>query len=62
MHAMTVGDHFAVLIRGKKADDFAKGERTREQITDLMAGGEAMADLEAELNSLTGAIKTVKGK
>jgi simple sugar transport system ATP-binding protein len=62
LHAMTVGDHFAVLIRGKKADDFAKGERTREQITDLMAGGEAMADLEAELNSLTGAIKTVKGK
>lgn len=62
MHAMTVGDHFAVLIHGKKADDFAKGERTREQITDLMAGGEAMADLEAELNSLTGAIRTVKGK
>jgi simple sugar transport system ATP-binding protein len=49
LHAMTVGDHFAVLIRGEKADDFRKGERTREQITDLMAGGEAMADLEAEL-------------
>jgi simple sugar transport system ATP-binding protein len=48
-HAMTVGDHFAVLIHGEKADDFRKGERTREQITDLMAGGEAMADLEAEL-------------
>jgi simple sugar transport system ATP-binding protein len=49
LHAMTVGDHFAVLIRGEKADDFRKGERTREEITDLMAGGEAMADLEAEL-------------
>ncbi|MFJ8716468.1 ATP-binding cassette domain-containing protein [Streptomyces violaceus] len=48
-HAMMVGDHFAVLIRGQKADDFRKGERTREEITDLMAGGEAMADLEAEL-------------
>lgn len=60
LHAMTVGDHFAVLIHGKKADDFAKGERTREQITDLMAGGEAMAELEAELNALTGAIKTIK--
>ncbi|GHD07270.1 hypothetical protein GCM10010313_26270 [Streptomyces violarus] len=47
-HAMMVGDHFAVLIRGQKADDFRKGERTREEITDLMAGGEAMADLEAE--------------
>ena len=49
LHAISVGDHFAVLIRGEKADDFRKGERTREQITDLMAGGEAMADLEAEL-------------
>jgi len=28
------------------------GERTREEITDLMAGGEAMADLEAELAQL----------
>jgi simple sugar transport system ATP-binding protein len=48
-HAMTVGDHFAVLIRGVKAADFRKGERTREEITDLMAGGETMAELEAEL-------------
>jgi simple sugar transport system ATP-binding protein len=48
-HAMTVGDHFAVLIHGVVADDFRKGERTREQITDLMAGGEAMAELEAEI-------------
>ncbi len=49
LHAMTVGDQFAVLIHGRKADDFAKGERTREEITDLMAGGEAMAELEAEI-------------
>jgi simple sugar transport system ATP-binding protein len=49
LHAMTVGDQFAVLIHGRKADGFAKGERTREQITDLMAGGEAMAELEAEI-------------
>lgn len=59
LHAMTVGDHFAVLIHGKKADDFAKGERTREQITDLMAGGEAMAELENELNTLTGTIDAI---
>ena len=43
-HAMTVGDHFAVFIRGAVAADFKKGEKTREQITDLMAGGETMAD------------------
>jgi simple sugar transport system ATP-binding protein len=48
-HAMTVGDHFAVLIRGAKAADFRRGEKTREEITDLMAGGEAMAGLEAEI-------------
>ena len=50
-HAMTVGDHFAVLIRGALAADFRKGERTREEITDLMAGGEARAELEAELEA-----------
>lgn len=51
MHAMTVGDHFAVLIRGALAADFRKGEKSREEITDLMAGGEAMAGLEAEIES-----------
>ncbi len=51
MHAMTVGDHFAVLIRGAIAADFRKGEKTREEITDLMAGGETMAELEAEIES-----------
>jgi simple sugar transport system ATP-binding protein len=50
MHAMAVGDHFAVLIRGSIAADFRKGERSREDITDLMAGGETMADLEAQLD------------
>ena len=49
MHAMAVGDHFAVLIRGAIAADFRKGEKTREEITDLMAGGETMADLEAAI-------------
>jgi simple sugar transport system ATP-binding protein len=51
MHAMAVGDHFAVLIRGAVAADFKKGERTREEITDLMAGGETMANLEAEIEA-----------
>ena len=48
-HAMAVGDHFAVLIRGAIAADFKKGQKTREEITDLMAGGEQMAELEAEI-------------
>ena len=48
-HAMAVGDHFAVLIRGAIAADFRGGEKTREEIADLMAGGESMADLEANI-------------
>jgi len=51
IHALTVGDHFAVLIKGAKAADFRKGEKSREEITDLMAGGEHMAELEAEIES-----------
>ncbi|KPH07586.1 sugar ABC transporter ATP-binding protein (plasmid) [Rhizobium acidisoli] len=51
MHAMAVGDHFAVLIRGAIAADFRRGEKTREEITDLMAGGETMADLEAQIDT-----------
>jgi simple sugar transport system ATP-binding protein len=51
MHAMAVGDHFAVLIRGAVASDFRKGEKTREEITDLMAGGASMARLEGEIES-----------
>ncbi len=50
-HAMAVGDHFAVLIRGALAANFMRGEKTREEITDLMAGGEALADLGAEIES-----------
>jgi simple sugar transport system ATP-binding protein len=50
-HALTVGDHFGVLIRGSKAADFRKGEKSREEIIDLMAGGEHMAELEAEIQS-----------
>jgi simple sugar transport system ATP-binding protein len=51
VHALTVGDHFAVLIRGSKAADFGKGAKSREEITDLMAGGEHMAELQAEIES-----------
>ena len=40
-----------MLIRGAIAADFRKGEKTREEITDLMAGGETMAELEAEIEA-----------
>ncbi len=49
-HAMAVGDQYAVLIRGTVAANFVRGDKSREEITDLMAGGEALADLDAHLN------------
>jgi simple sugar transport system ATP-binding protein len=47
-HAMTVGDRFSVLIHGVVAAEFARGERSREELLNLMAGGEEMEALEAE--------------
>jgi simple sugar transport system ATP-binding protein len=60
IHAMAVGDHFAILIRGSLVAEFSRGERTREELLDLMAGGEAMGDLELELDEIRhfGEIKT----
>ena len=52
MHALAVGDHFTVLIRGAVGADFRKGEKSREEIADLMAGGASMADLEASIEGL----------
>jgi simple sugar transport system ATP-binding protein len=50
-HAMAVGDHFAVLIRGALAANFMRGQKSREEITDLMAGGEALANLDADIEA-----------
>ena len=44
-HAIRAGDDFAVLIQGRVAARFARGEKTRDEILTLMAGGE---DLERE--------------
>jgi simple sugar transport system ATP-binding protein len=51
-HAMTIGDRFTVLIHGVVADEFARGERSREDLLNLMAGGEELESLEAELGDL----------
>ncbi|MEQ8695443.1 MAG: ATP-binding cassette domain-containing protein, partial [Bauldia litoralis] len=50
-HAMTVGDRFVVLIQGKVAVSFARGEKSREEVLNLMAGGEAITELEEELEA-----------
>jgi simple sugar transport system ATP-binding protein len=48
-HAMAIGDKFAVLINGELAASFARGEKTRSEVLDLMAGGEEFAALSAGL-------------
>jgi simple sugar transport system ATP-binding protein len=48
-HALSVADHYIVLIHGEVAADFRKGEKTREEILDFMAGGERLQLLVAEL-------------
>ena len=44
-HAMLVGDRFTVLIKGRVADTFDRGDRTREEVLSLMAGGEEFEEL-----------------
>lgn len=39
-HALRIGDEFIVLIHGKVAAQFRRGERSHLELLDLMAGGE----------------------
>ncbi|WP_153185664.1 ATP-binding cassette domain-containing protein, partial [Thermus scotoductus] len=48
LHALAVGDRFTVLYLGQSLGTFAKGEVGREQLTELMAGGRSMEELEVE--------------
>jgi simple sugar transport system ATP-binding protein len=48
-HAMAVGNRFTVLNRGKTLGTALRGEITPEELQDLMAGGQEMAQLEGSL-------------
>jgi simple sugar transport system ATP-binding protein len=48
-HAMAVGDRFTVLNRGKTLGTAERGLITPEELQDLMAGGQEMAELESSL-------------
>jgi simple sugar transport system ATP-binding protein len=48
-HAFAIGDRFTVLNRGRTLGTFAREEKTRAELEDLMAGGRELADLTAEL-------------
>ena len=51
-HAMAVGDDFTVLIQGRVAAEFRRGEKSREDVLNLMAGGEQMSELEQDLDAI----------
>ena len=48
-HALAVGDRFTVLNRGKTLGTARRGDITPEELQDLMAGGQEMAQLEGSL-------------
>ncbi|NOZ33286.1 MAG: sugar ABC transporter ATP-binding protein, partial [Alphaproteobacteria bacterium] len=48
-HAMAVGDRFTVLNRGKTLGTAKRGEIKPEELQDMMAGGQEMAQLEGSL-------------
>jgi simple sugar transport system ATP-binding protein len=48
-HALSVGDRFTVLNRGKTLGTAKRGEITPNELQDLMAGGQEMAQLEGSL-------------
>ena len=48
-HAMAVGDRFTVLNRGKTLGTALRGDITPEELQDLMAGGQELAQLEGSL-------------
>jgi len=50
-HALTVGDQYTILIHGRVAAQFARNERSHEEILSLMAGGEELAAVQAELEA-----------
>jgi simple sugar transport system ATP-binding protein len=55
-HAMSIGDKFVVLIHGQVAAEFRRGQKTREEVLELMAGGEELENLELELAIEAGAL------
>jgi simple sugar transport system ATP-binding protein len=48
-HALAVGDRFTVLNRGKTLGTAKRGEITPEELQDMMAGGQELAELESSL-------------
>ena len=52
-HAYPVGDRFTLLNRGKSLGTFAKGDISKDEVLDMMAGGTEMKELVADLAGVT---------
>ena len=48
-HAYPIADRFTLLNRGRSLGTYAKSEVSREDVLTMMAGGQELAELEAEL-------------
>lgn len=48
-HALAVGDRFTVLNRGRTLGTAKRGEITPEELQEMMAGGQELAELEGSL-------------
>ena len=48
-HAYPVGDTFTLLNRGRSMGTFKKSEISRDEVLNMMAGGQEMQDLMSEL-------------
>lgn len=51
-HAFPVGDRFVILNRGRLMTTLEKSETTREELTQMMAGGEELEKLSEELQTM----------
>jgi simple sugar transport system ATP-binding protein len=52
-HAYTIADRFTLLNRGRSKGTFLKSEITRDEVLHVMAGGEDLSQLEAEIGQLS---------
>lgn len=58
-HALSAGDRFVVLIQGRVAASFGRGEKSSTEVLNLMAGGEPLDDVAGEFVHLgAGTVKT----
>ena len=51
-HAFPIADRFTLLNRSRTLGTFERNKVTREEITQMMAGGKELKDLEADLRSI----------